>query len=187
MSCNVEGVQFSSQAVGQTGLGPYGIGVSVSVHPNGIDWYTLEAAFANVSFTWRQDFTIEGANGDGFMNVGFYDDFGDFPDMIGFSFFGQDVPIVTGGWTFPVPVTFGAPGIIMFQGQGHCNSMDFEGCGSMESYVSDLTFTDSDGNPLAGAHLVAVPEISSVALLGTLVLPVLIGVRKFRTQRLRCG
>ena len=69
-SCNLAGVSYSGSATGQTGLGPYGIGVSMSAGAEGNTAQVTDPSYvthSNVSLSWSQDFVIEGAQGNGFV------------------------------------------------------------------------------------------------------------------------
>jgi hypothetical protein len=189
-SCDVNGTSFGGEASAELGLGPYGIGVSTTTSAFG--YHSLfDFVSSTVEVSWSQEFVITGVEGTGYVA----------PQLGGGPFgfcnappFGGGVHLVlfgascAGGWgnDFGIPVTFGVPYTITISGSMACSSFDqLNDCGAyggqMTTYVSDLIFTDSTGNPLTVLSiapgvisLAPVPEIPGWALLATCTLAIAI-------------
>jgi hypothetical protein len=171
-SCDVGGFQFSGYAEGQTGLGPYGIGASMQTKASGDTSFITHPGYrahSDVSVSWSQQFSIEGATGNGFVSG---------ISVSGFPLGGVDPGLRMGLTLFdlsydpavftPIPVTFGVPYDFAVSGTDNCNGFDYLGCETIAWYVSALTFSDAAGNPLPDACLATgVPEASSWILLAT--------------------
>lgn len=176
-SCNLDGFSYSGYASGQTGLGPYGIGVSMEAGSSGVKFTTpFYTSESSVSLSWSQDFVIEGAQGNGFVEFdlarggdGFNleEGAGLSVDLFGFSL--PDGAESSG----PVPVTFGTQYTISMSGFLKCSAFDAFGCGSLFVDISDIEFMDASGNVLSGVSLEPVPEICSWLLLATCAAPVI--------------
>jgi hypothetical protein len=196
-SCNLDGLNYLGNASGQTGLGPYGIGASMSADSDfNADRLTLDpdpyVTNSNVSLSWSQDYVIEGAQGSGFVTF----------DVVGNTSFGTGegvnvsidlfgFPFLSGGGSGtggsgPLPVTFGAQYTISISGNLRCRGDALEigddGCGSVSFDVSDIAFFDASGDVLAGVTLEPVPEIGSWLLLATCAIPVVLW-RRARSLR----
>jgi hypothetical protein len=170
---------YSGYAEAKTGVGPYGIGASVDVYPNGnnIPYEPLRTAFALASFSWTQDVIIRGAQGSGYALA----TISGFPPLLGnLTLFNEDFQ--PGHPLFIIPITFGVPYTLSISGYtSFCDSYaSYEWCGQRDIFVSDLSFyagiTDDEpmGHLVPGAYLEIVPEISSWLLLATCTIPTVI-------------
>lgn len=186
---------FSGEANAETDLGPYGIGASFGVQAEGCANFADDAEFGSnpcshsiVSLTWSQDFTIEGAQGNGFVDVTLSGSFGS--SAFGFNGLNFDLwnvgipsPLFS---QFQIPVTFGVPYTLTISGRAFCSAFDELDCQGLGAEVSDLEFTDALGNPLTGVTLVPVPDPSATVLIATVALIVVIlRLAGRRPQRLR--
>lgn len=165
---------FYGSALAETGVGPYGIGGIVTVNINGnfgvSEYWGLISSSGQARLDWSQDFIIEGAQGNGFVQ----------PEVLGggtcgyytvssLSIWGESVPewctsIYQPGWLSPIPVTFGVPYTLSMHGFAGAEALDAILGGTIDFYVADLRFTDASGNPLSGLTVEAVPEPSSLVL-----------------------
>jgi hypothetical protein len=162
---------YSGYAEAKTGVGPYGIGASVDVYPNGnnIPYEPLRTAFALASFSWSQDVIVRGAQGSGYAIA----TIGGFQSLLSnLTLFNADFqfgyrPLIT-------PITFGVPYTLSMSGHtSFCDGFYSEWCGQRDIFVSDLSFY-ADGYLVPGAYLEVVPEISSWLLLATCAIPTVI-------------
>ncbi len=192
--CNLDSAFFSANASGQTGLGPYGIGVSMRADASGVTFtspsYTAESS---VSVSWSEDFVIEGARGDGFitfdltrggsgaaaLDIGGSD--------ISADLFGVSIPEVCECFELTEPVTFDTQYVFSMSGFLRCSAFDQIGCGSLSLDLSNIEFTDASKNVLRGVTLEPVglettPETSSWLLLATCAAPVIVW-RRSRSKR----
>ncbi len=173
----------------ELGIGPYGIGVETQLFGGGC---CVDFSEETIQYSWDEDFTIEGAQGSGFVlpeisgpcgNGGF----GGF--NVSFNLwgaaFGDELRPIPGcnylrlsdfAVNPPIPVTFGVPYSLQFSGMQFCQEGEGVGaCGDIATYLSNLTITDAAGNPLViesvndGVILLA-PEFGSFALLATIAL-----------------
>jgi hypothetical protein len=174
---------YSGSAEAETGVGPYGIGESLSLSVYGINYpyEPFRMAFALASFSWSQDVIVRGAQGSGYVIATFsgsglrlMDSF----DMTLFNAGFWDDPYYL---RFPIPITFGVPYTLSMSGSTEFCDAISEGCPSGQSlFVSDLSFyagiTDDEpmGHLVPGAYLEVVPEISSWLLLATCAIPTVV-------------
>lgn len=165
---------YSGSAEAETGVGPYGIGASVTLRARGNNYpnQPLRAAASSASFSWSQDVIVRGAQGSGAALVTLNPFLGaDVFGTFGLELFNEEV---SGRGDFIIiPITFGAPYTNTMSGTaGLCDGFFFESCGTDEKFVSNLSFTDANGLPLPDASLEVIPEISSWLLLATCAVPI---------------
>ena len=81
----------------------------------------------------------------------------------------------------PIPVTFGVPYTLTMSGFDECIEGEDNLCGTVSTYVSNLTFTDANGNPLTGLTLVPYPAPEATS--GLLLLTCILGIALVRVWR----
>jgi hypothetical protein len=177
-TCQVDNQDYSGLADAATGIGPYGIGVSVDLRASGFNYPITSVA--SLSFAWSDDVIIRGAQGNGTAIIQFAgQDFGHPWTRFDTNLFGEEISF-SGPGPILVPVTFGtAYKLTMTGSAGGCTGFSFEeDCVSPEVFVTGLSFENADGIPLPDAHLAQVPEISSFRLLCTCAVATLIAQLK---------
>src|SRR5579862_2909046 len=160
---------YSGFSEAETGVGPYGIGASVDLQAGGNNSESepTRVAVASASFSWSQDDIVRGAQGNGAAIVTLHELQGNIFDAISLELFNKEI---TGRGDFIIiPITFGVLYTNTMSGTtGLCLALFIrEQCGVDDIFVSGLSFTDADGNPLPDAVLVNVLELSSWLLLAT--------------------
>jgi hypothetical protein len=176
--CDFTNVRYRGGGGAETGIGPFGIGVSVGLNADGSNFPSQPflAAGARASFSWSQDAVIRGAEGDGTALVTIT------LSSASESIFGPvDLELFNHGpipvffeQTFSIPVTFGVLYTNTLDGSTAFCIFQSEHCGIADMFVSSLSFLDANGNPLPNAMLVDVPESSSWLLLATCGIPIMI-------------